>query len=76
MAAGSTYTKIASTTLGTAAASYTFNSIPSTYTDLVLVANIQQVTNGEDVAIQFNTDTGTNYSRIYVCGSGSSAHSG
>jgi hypothetical protein len=32
----STYTPIATTTLGSAAASYTFSSISGTYTDLVL----------------------------------------
>ena len=35
MAAGSTYTPIATTTLGSNVASYTFSSIAGTYTDLV-----------------------------------------
>ena len=76
MPAGSTYTPIATTTLGSAAASYTFSSISGSYTDLVLVCQVQQVTDGEDFAVQVNGDTGTNYSRTYICGDGSTAHSG
>ena len=76
MPAGSTYTPIATTTLGSAQASYTFSSISGSYTDLVLVCQVQQVTDGEDFAVQINGDTGTNYSRTYICGDGSTAHSG
>ena len=66
MAAGSTYTPIATTTLVSAAASYTFSSIPSSYTDLVLVINANITSGSEDAAIQFNGDTGTNYSRTVL----------
>lgn len=75
MAAGSTYTPIATTTLGSAAASYTFSSIPSTYTDLVLVTSAAG-TAGADMRLQFNSDTATNYSRTYLSGNGTSAFSG
>jgi hypothetical protein len=61
MAAGSTYTPIATTTLGSAASSYTFSSIPSTYTDLIIVANGTSSA-ASNVDMQFNSDTGTNYS--------------
>ena len=37
MAAGSTYTPIATTTLGSAQADVTFSSISGSYTDLVLI---------------------------------------
>lgn len=70
-----TYSSIATTTLGSNQASVTFNSF-SGYTDLILVCQVQQVTDGEDLAIQVNSDTGTNYSRTYLCGDGSTAHSG
>ena len=75
MAAGSTYTPIATTTLGSAQASYTFSSIPSTYTDLILVADYQGSTTA-DSYIQFNGDTGSTYSYTVLSGNGTSAVSG
>ena len=68
MAAGSTYTPIATTTLGSAAASYTFSSIPSTYTDLVLVMNNTLSVGSASTFLQFNSDTATNYSDTYIAG--------
>jgi hypothetical protein len=62
MAAGSTYSQIATTTLGSAAASYTFSNIPQTYTNLVLVCNVQTTTNQDALRAQFNSDIATNYS--------------
>ena len=77
MAAGSTYTPIATATLSSAAASYTFSSIPGTYTDIVAIVSAQNVSNnGADFYTTFNGDTGTNYSRLYLVGDGSSASSG
>jgi len=77
MAAGATYTPIATTTLGSSTSSYTFSSIPSTYTDLVLVVQTQWTTSGNsDAAVRFNGDTGTNYSRTWVEGNGTAASSG
>ena len=72
MPAGSTYSTIATTTLGSAASSYTFSSIPSTYTDLVLVASGLGSAN-TGVGMQFNNDTGTNYSGIFLEGNGTTA---
>ena len=72
MAAGSTYSQIASTTLGSAQASYTFSSIPSTYTNLRLVAQLGSSTL-DNASIRFNSDTATNYSRTWIEGNGSSA---
>jgi hypothetical protein len=77
MAAGSTYTPIATTTLGTATSSYTFTSIPSTYTDLILIlsgsnsasaAPLIRVGNG-------SLDSGTNYDMVALRGDGSTASS-
>lgn len=76
MAAGATYTPIASTTIGTAVASYTFSSIPATYTDLVLIVNNKLVSGSASLRIQFNGDTATNYSGTQLYGYGSSASSG
>jgi hypothetical protein len=74
MAAGNTYEAIATQTLGSAAASVTFSSIPSTYTDLVLVTNEKQ-TGGRASAIQFNGDTASNYSMTEMYGDGATAGS-
>jgi hypothetical protein len=71
----STYEKIATTTLSSAVASYTFSSISGTYTDLVLVANVQLTSSGQSLLYQFNSDTATNYSLTILKGNGTSATS-
>ena len=70
----STYTPIASQTLGSAAASVTFSSIPQGYTDLVLIAN-RLSSALDNLSMQFNGDTGNNYSFTVLYGSGSAAGS-
>jgi hypothetical protein len=74
----STYTPIATTTLGSGSAGVTFSSIPSTYTDLILVSVALRDGGGggDPVKAQFNSDTGNNYSFTQVYGNGSSAASG
>lgn len=76
MAAGSTYTPIATTTLGSAQTTVTFSSIPSTYTDVILQATMLQT--GSATAyngfIQLNSST-TGYSRTGLRGNGTSASS-
>jgi hypothetical protein len=74
----STYTPIATQTLGSTTATVTFSSIPSTYTDLVLISSAKFATGGSagTFHFQFNGDTGTNYSYTYMQGNGSSAISG
>jgi hypothetical protein len=71
MAAGATYEPIATTTLGSAQASVTFSSLGS-YTDLVLVFNGAGSTD-INLLLQFNADTGSNYSGTFLGGNGSSA---
>jgi hypothetical protein len=71
----STYTPIATQTLASAAASVTFSSIPQGYTDLVLLVSAKASAEA-GCYIQFNGDTGTNYSDTYLAGSGSTASSG
>jgi hypothetical protein len=75
MPAGSTYSTIATTTLGSGVTSYTFSSIPSTYTDLVLVADWSNSATAA-TTIQLNGDTSGNYSYTYIYGTGSAAGSG
>jgi hypothetical protein len=72
----STYEPIATQTLGSAAASVTFSSIPSTYTDLVLITAGKFSANESSYKIQVNSDTGTNYSNTFLYGDGTSAASG
>jgi len=72
MPAGSTYTPIATTTLGSAAPTVTFSSISGSYTDLVYIMNIKGVSANYPI-LRFNNDTGTNYSRTVVTGDGSTA---
>lgn len=77
MPAGSTYTPIATTTV-TAQTSYTFSSIVSTYTDLILVVtakNSNAGTGANNWRIQFNSDTGSNYSDTFLSGNGTTASS-
>lgn len=76
MAAGSTYTPLATQTLGSAAASVTFSSISGAYTDLVLVSVAGTTTGAPNTFLQFNGDTATNYSIRAVIGNGSTASSG
>ena len=66
-----TYEPIASTTLGSAAASVTFSSISGSYTDLVLVSSQLYASSGSDRYATFlvgngSVDTGSNYSWTYL----------
>jgi len=70
-----TYEPIATTTLGSAAADVSFTSITGTYTDLVLVAITQIGSSGDYLGVQFNSDTGSNYSRTRLSGNGTAASS-
>jgi hypothetical protein len=73
MPAGSTYTPIATTTLGSAQADYTFTSIPSTYTDLRIIASPASSDNLYGMDMVFNADTASNYSMTELRGNGTSA---
>ena len=70
-----TYEPIASTSLPSGGTSVTFSSIPQTYTDLVLIVNSKIATSEDAHALQFNSDTGGNYSSTGIVGNGSSAFS-
>jgi hypothetical protein len=74
-----TYEAIATVTVGSGgAANIEFTSIPATYTDLLVKLSgrsDQLASNGQDIYIQFNNDTGSNYSFTRVYGTGSAAAS-
>jgi hypothetical protein len=69
-----TYEPIETTTLGSAAASYTFSGISSAYTDLVLIANATAASI-DNLVIQFNGDNVSNYSWTTLGGNGTAASS-
>lgn len=75
MPAGSTYSTIATTTLGSAQSSYTFSSIPSTYTDLILISVAKSNGTADDFRIVINANTSTNYSFTQLYGNGTAAFS-
>jgi hypothetical protein len=73
----STYTLINSNTLSANAASVTFSSIPSTYTDLVLRVSARNNDTGTSFfRVTVNGDTTTNYSNTTLIGSGTAVTSG
>jgi hypothetical protein len=64
---------VPSQTLSSASATVTFSSIPATYTDLVLVMTPAANIDSQNVQIQFNGDTGSNYSYVGLKGNGTTA---
>jgi hypothetical protein len=70
-----TYEPIATTTLGSAAATIDFTSISSAYTDLRLVIVGKYTSAGGNTRITFNSDTASNYSSTRIAGDGTSASS-
>jgi hypothetical protein len=69
-----TYEAIASQTLTSSQATITFSSIPSTYTDLILVA-VGKPTSGASLYMRFNSNTGSNYSYTQIEGYSAGAFS-
>ena len=69
-----TYEPISTQTLSTGSTSISFNSIASTYTDLVLICSVFGTANYSGF-IRFNSDTGSNYSTTLLQGNGSTATS-
>ena len=64
-----TYQPIETQTLGSNAASLTFTSVPSTYTDIVLEFSYPSSgTSGYQIGLRFNGDTGSNYSATVMYG--------
>jgi hypothetical protein len=78
MAAGATYTPIATATVsGTSTNLVSFTSIPSTYTDLVCIVNSSKTAGSiVNIYIRYNNDSGYNYSCTFMYGDGTSGLSG
>jgi hypothetical protein len=76
----STYEKIATTTLVSTAPDITFTGISQSYTDLVVIISARSVFSAAEVAGfvrvgNGSIDTGSNYSRIRLLGTGTTASS-
>ena len=75
-----TYTLISSVTVGSGgAATMSFTSIPSTYTDLKVVASLRATgsRSTDALVLYYNSDTtGTNYPLLFMRGDGSSTGGG
>ena len=70
----STYTALATLTLTGTDTEIVFGSIPATYRDLVLVSYHTTTSDGPCL-VRFNSDAGSNYTRVSMYGDGSSATS-
>jgi hypothetical protein len=74
MPAGATYTAIATQTASGSTGSISFTSIPSGYTDLIVV--IRVLGSAADFDLRINNDSGSNYSITRMYGDGSSTGAG
>ncbi len=76
----SSYIALSSQTLSNAASTVTFSAIPTTANgktirDLVLITDITTALSNVGIRFRFNSDTGTNYSHLFMVGDGSSTYS-
>jgi len=72
-----TYNCIAKETLSSAQSSVTFSTISGSYTDLIAIINTGGTTSSlSSLQMQFNSDTGSNYSTTALYATGSSVASG
>jgi hypothetical protein len=70
-----TYTQISSVTLATSSGTVNFSNIPQNYKDLILITAPISGGTYTSTSIQFNSDTGTNYSSVWAV-DGTSSFSG
>jgi hypothetical protein len=77
----STYEPIATQTASGSTATIEFTSIPTTYTDLIMVSNVYTNDPYHGALVSFiqvgngSIDTGSNYSNTFITGNGSTASS-
>ena len=70
MAAGSTYIPLATSTVsGSSTSQVIFSSISASYTDLIVVVD-GRFNATDNITMQFNSDTGTNYSMVWAYSNG------
>jgi hypothetical protein len=75
MAAGATYEPIATFTLSSTQFQVDFNSIPQTYTDLIMINTGNTLAGPTDNALRFNNDGSTTCYLVGVLGDGSGVNS-
>jgi len=77
MPTSNTYEPIATTTLTSAVSEVSLSSIPSTYTDIIVVVTATTTADNADIQMYFNSDnTSGLYSKTQLEGTGSTAVSG
>jgi hypothetical protein len=72
----STYIPIATVKTTAEVATITMSNIPQTYTDLILVATCGNPSSAVNYNLQFNGDSGSNYSTTYMVSSGGTLSGG
>lgn len=77
-AVANSFFSIATTTLSSGQTTVTFSSIPQDYTHLQIraIGRLGEATTDNNIYMQFNGDTASNYSYHYILGSGSSVGAG
>ena len=70
-----TYTLIASSTLGSSAATVNFSNIPNTFTDLIAKFSVRATDASDWMIVKLNNITTTTYSETWLRGTGSAASS-
>jgi hypothetical protein len=75
VASTNSYESIATVTLASASATITFSSIPNTYKHLQIrgIGRTSNAVTDENIVLQFNSDTTSNYSTHWLNGNGSTA---
>ena len=76
LATPNNYESIATTTLTSNSTTITFSSIPATFKHLQIRSSARSTGSDGYIKVQFNSDTGANYSYHYLEGNGSTTSAG
>lgn len=70
-----TYIPLATITLSSTDSQIDFANIPNTYKDLILICSSQPSTGNKNLLMRVNSDSGSNYTGVFMSGDGSSTAS-